>query len=570
MTSKRGMKKLLGFSAFVAVWTLTVGGCLDGDTGTQGPAGADGVQGPIGPQGPAGDLGVLAPTDSTPPNNAGDANGQIHWDRLTGMPADFADGADDAGPGGTVTQVNTGDGLVGGPFTTTGTISIMPGDTDGQILRWDNSAVMWFLDMESTDALTLDGQTSADLDMKYVFVAGDTMTGLLTLSGDPTAILHATTKQYVDTAIAAAPALGWQLGGNNISVGDFLGTLGMEPLEFRVNNARALRIEPTALAADAPNIIGGHPLNSVTAGVVGATISGGGFNDGTFARENRVTADYATVSGGQWNSASGDRSTVGGGVGNAASGNRSTVGGGNGNTAIGSYATVGGGVGNTAVFAYTTVGGGDSNTASGNSSTVSGGVLNTAIGYAATVPGGRFNTAAGTYSFAAGYRAKANHPGAFVWGDSTATDIASTGVDRFIVRASGGTWFYSNSALTAGVYLPAGAGSWMNISDRNKKANFLNEDGEAALQKIAAMPIQSWNYKSQDPAIRHLGPTAQDFRAAFGLGESETGINTVDIDGVNLLAVQGLIKRTAQLQKENAALRDRLERIEKALGVKAP
>ena len=110
MISKLRMTKLLGFSAFVAVWTFTVGGCLDGDTGTQGPAGPQGPDGPQGtagpqgntgpqgtagpqgntgaqgldgPQGPAGDLGVLAPTDGTPPNNAGDANGQIHWDRLT-------------------------------------------------------------------------------------------------------------------------------------------------------------------------------------------------------------------------------------------------------------------------------------------------------------------------------------------------------------------------------------------------------------------------------------------------------------------------------------------------------
>lgn len=36
----------------------------------------------------------------------------------------------------------------------------------------------------------------------YVDKAGDTMTGPLTLSGDPTANLHAATKQYVDTKVA--------------------------------------------------------------------------------------------------------------------------------------------------------------------------------------------------------------------------------------------------------------------------------------------------------------------------------------------------------------------------------
>jgi uncharacterized small protein (DUF1192 family) len=84
----------------------------------------------------------------------------------------------------------------------------------------------------------------------------------------------------------------------------------------------------------------------------------------------------------------------------------------------------------------------------------------------------------------------------------------------------------------------------------------------AALTKIAALPIQSWSYKSQAPSIRHMGPTAQDFYAAFGLGESELTITTTDIDGVNLLAVQALEKRTAALQAENARLRERLTKLE--------
>lgn len=74
------------------------------------------------------------------------------------------------------------------------------------------------------------------------------------------------------------------------------------------------------------------------------------------------------------------------------------------------------------------------------------------------------------------------------------------------------------------------------------------------LKKIADMPLSSWNYKSQDPTIRHLGPTAQDFYAAFHLGESETMINTVDIDGINMLAIQALEKRTAELKAKTEEL----------------
>jgi hypothetical protein len=82
--------------------------------------------------------------------------------------------------------------------------------------------------------------------------------------------------------------------------------------------------------------------------------------------------------------------------------------------------------------------------------------------------------------------------------------------------------------------------------------------GEGVLAKIAAMAIREWNYKSQDDTIRHLGPSAQDFHEAFGLGESDTTITTTDIDGINLLASQALERRTAALDRENRALRSEL------------
>ena len=79
------------------------------------------------------------------------------------------------------------------------------------------------------------------------------------------------------------------------------------------------------------------------------------------------------------------------------------------------------------------------------------------------------------------------------------------------------------------------------------------------------MPIREWSYRAEDPAVRHFGPTAQDFHAAFGLGGSDKAISTVDADGVALLAIQALEQRTRELEAQNAELRARLDSLETLL-----
>ncbi len=322
----------------------------------------------------------------------------------------------------------------------------------------------------------------------------------------------------------------WQVTGNaGTSPANFLGTTDNMTLTLAVNGAAALRLVPTGGAS--PNVIGGSASNSVGAGVVGATIGGGNaiINNG-----NRVTANYGTVSGGCANTASGPGATVGGGGwdggslgSNVAAGAASTIGGGMGNviSAPGWYATLGGGLTNTASLAYATVGGG---------------VLNTASGWVSTVPGGQANIAAGSYSFAAGTQARALYNGDFVWSDTSANPISSTVADQFLVRASGGISLTTNAAGNVGCSLPAGSGSWNCASDRNLKANFSVVNGLQVLDALAGLPLQTWNYKTQDASIRHLGPMAQDFHAAFGVGENDTTISTVDAQGVALAAIQGL------------------------------
>ena len=282
------------------------------------------------------------------------------------------------------------------------------------------------------------------------------------------------------------------------------------------------------------------------------TVGGGWSND--------ANGPYATVGGGAFNRALGASSTVAGGFGNRASGYAATVGGGGSyfyvdgyyaNTASGTRSTVAGGGNNKATALYTSIGGGYKNTAASFGATVPGGRYNKAYG-AYTFAAGRSSRADGAYSFAMGRFANASHDGAFVWGDSQLGIKPSSAADEFSVYASGGARIFTNSAATTGVAVAPGGGSWSSVSDRAAKENFAVVDVRAVLEKVAALPISTWNYRAQDRSVRHMGPTAQDFRAAFGLGASERLIDTIDPDGVALAAIQGLNQRDGELERRLA------------------
>ncbi len=319
-----------------------------------------------------------------------------------------------------------------------------------------------------------------------------------------------------------------------------------------------------------PNVIGGYSGNTVSDGVVGSTIGGGGASGG--GNQNKATDNYTTIGGGIGNIA-------GNGDSDPLSAAGATVAGGGSNKATEDYSTVGGGLLNEATNGYVTIGGGYSNSASGWGATVGGGSNNTASGYAATVPGGNFNTASGEYSFAAGRHANANRDGCFVWADSTNTsDFTCSWANQMRVLATGGATFLVQVDpewewvrimvngdhlidTSTDAYLSLG-GVWTNASDRNAKEHFEAVDPQAVLEGVAQLPITTWNYKTEDDAVRHMGPMAQDFYAAFGLGADDEHIATVDADGVALAAIQGLYRQNQALQAENAQLRARVEALE--------
>lgn len=342
---------------------------------------------------------------------------------------------------------------------------------------------------------------------------------------------------------------------------------------------------------------------------------GGGNNNHAGSANGIADAAFATVAGGFSNTASARAGTVSGGSLNEVRSSGASVGGGNGNSALGSFATVGGGIDNSALGNAATVGGGRLNCAGGDTSWA-GGRRAKIRPAAATgnLPGEGCDDLPGS---------GLGDNGTFLWADSQDTDFFSTGRDQFGIRARGGVrltedtsqyfgaatrqmlnlhnqnygigvqsstlyqrsntqfaWFrdgvHSDGALDPGAGgallmtlgtntgTPVGiarAQQFVNVSDRHAKTAFAPVDAIDVLARVLELPVSRWSYKT-GAGERHLGPMAQDFHAAFGLGGDDRTIATVDADGVALAAIQGL---NAKLEAENAALQAQDEALREAL-----
>ena len=300
---------------------------------------------------------------------------------------------------GTVTSVATGAGLTGGPITSSGTLSVAPGGIGAA---------------EIDGAQVQRRVTGSCAGANFVQQIGE------------------------DGSVACAPAggaSGWALSGNagTNPATNFIGTTDAQPFVVRTQNTPSLRIDPNVGNGGVvitSNTLGGSSANSLTPGVRGASIGGGGVladsdPDLGSGSPNRITDHYGVVSGGFGNRAGDDAeplfgapfATVGGGRGNISSGNASTVGGGWSNTAGDSLSSVAGGFFNSAGANSSTVGGGQFNNAGGTSSTiaggrsnlasaadssVSGGASNGATAMAAAVGGGQDNQASGSHAVVGG------------------------------------------------------------------------------------------------------------------------------------------------------------------------
>jgi hypothetical protein len=413
--------------------------------------------------------------------------------------------ATSSGGTGTITQVTAGDGLTGGG--TEGEVTLAVADEGITTENLAESAV-------TSSKLNNMGASSGQV-LRWsgsVWEPGNTEESKWSINEDD--IFYTNGRVGIGTT---DPVEALDVNGN-IQTSGWIGMKEQVPVELRVNNEPVLRIIPVYSNDNfLPNVILGSPTNQIEGENIRAvTISGG---------ESNIARSFAAIGGGTHHTASGSYSAISGGYVNEASGSANSIGGGTYNKASGLSATIGGGESNTASNDYVTVGGGFHNIASGLASTVGGGDVNTASGIASIVPGGSANTASGAFSFAAGMRAKAEHHGAFVWADNTASDFTSTGVNQFLIRASGGVGIGTNNpggftlAVNGDAAKPGG-GSWSVFSDRRLKRNIRPIDN-GILNKL--LTLHGYTFEYLDSAIenrlalpgRQVGLMAQEVMEVF-------------------------------------------------------
>jgi hypothetical protein len=355
-----------------------------------------------------------------------------------------------------------------------------------------------------------------------------------------------------------------------------------------IGGGRDNRVEDSS---DWAAIVGG--VDNTIGADANASAIGGGY-------QNRVGSQsgYSAVSGGQNNEIGADSfgSTIAGGIGGKIALNANLFTGGSDHCTIGGgyHNQIGrGGLHNMIAGGYenlldddahsSVIAGGHNNTVGwfADGAAIGGGGLNTNAGYFCTIPGGRLNYASSSYSFAAGQNARAIHTRAFVW-SSRPNPAPSFSGDRFHVHANegfsvdyagqrpdgggqrwvvlGGLSDFPGQTISTwnGARLTDG-GVWTDNSDRNAKENFADVSGREILEKVAALPVQTWNYKTEGPSVRHLGPVAQDFHAALGLGNDDKHLAALDSAGVALAAIQGLNQKLEETRAENAQLRAELQ-----------
>ncbi len=490
-----------------------------------------------------------------------------------------------------------------------------------QLRIWFNDGVAGFAALSPLQNLTPAPYTVASfLSLAQFNVLG--LTIQTNASGGPNLVAGSPGNSIAAGVVGSVIAGG---GATDYNEGSFVNTVAanFSTIGGGGNNTIQLNSSDSFLGGGLGNIIqssasfcflGGGESNSIEGGSEETFLGGGSFNSigtnsseaflgGGFYNSIETNATDSVLAGGEYNSIGGGayQSALCGGSDNSIAQNAygAFLGAGQNNlieadTTLGGWnCFIGSGYLNSIFAAHNSfIGGGWNNTIQSNAygsvisggsgsivqsnayfSFVGGGSANTVLsnGNYSTIPGGVDNTAA-DFAFAAGYFAEATNTGSFVWSDGTGTPTGSLVANSVTMRASGGFQFLTSTG-TGGASLAPGATSWAVISDKNVKKNFAPVDGAAVLEKLATIPVQTWNYKwEKDGDTPNIGPMAQEFKAAFYPGRDDKSITTLEFDGVELAAIKGLNEKLeekeAQIQRQTARITDleaRLEKLERLL-----
>lgn len=457
-----------------------------------------------------------------------------------GAPVTFASGQTFP-VNGTITGVTAGTGLSGGgssgsvTLANTGVLSVVAGAgisvTSGQ-----------------SPTVSLNTTQVALLSSSNTFTGNQTVNGNMSASGMVT-------------------GSGFQIGSNLFDYGSysssnaFLGFAG----NTTTTGASNIAIGPGALTGDTSGsgntASGFNALLNNTSGIVNTATGDGALISNTTGNSNTAVG-VDTL----YNNSTGTNSTaVGASAGST--GDHSSMSGNN-NTflGVGTVASTGTLTNATAIGAFTEVA--ENNAlVLGSINGANGATADTYVGIGTTTPGAKL-TVSGTETTADGFgsaiKLANTATGGANWyfraganGTNTpagAITIANDGAYMMTITSSGNVSFGPDTAATHPLTMADGAyesgGTWTNASDRNLKEDFTKVDGRALLKKLAAIPIEGWSYKSEGKSVRHLGPMAQDFFAAFALGSDDKHISTVDEGGVALAAIQELYADVRSLSRQ--------------------
>lgn len=538
-----------------------------------------------------------------------------------------ADGTVTCETAGSVTSIATGAGLAGGPITSSGTISIAENAVTSAMI--ENGAV-GASDIDATQVQRrVGGACAAGSSIRTIAEDGSVSCEAIP-SGLTWSLTGNTGTNPADQFLGTVDAQPFVLRTQNVQAlriePSSVLWLGGPNTANVVAGSRENEVTTgvrgaTVMGGGAATLSEGvvPPLGRPNRATDHYSLVAGGY-DNQAGNNNAAVDDaqFATVLGGSSNRAVGAESSVVGGFNNRASGRYDAIVGGSNNASDGGGAFVAGGLGNTATGTYSAVVSGSSNCAGGDNSFAAGSsaqvrpATGTAIGSCASV------TSSGDFN---------GDEGTFVWADSSAAAaVTSSGPNQFLVRADGGVLLNINALvansddmvvgarklsgdadadlrlvtrtgrsvlmyardgsgsmtlnmpnLTAGsdrlsvVGGSGGAatlsngGAWTNASSRAFKTGFLEIDARDVLERVVALSITRWTYKESAEG-EHMGPMAEDFKAAFNLGGNGQSIATVDADGVALAAIQGLNQK---LEAENAELRRRLDALEARLDARS-